>query len=394
MKSTEKNNLISDFYEKIKIITPNDSYHYFFGYYDMRATGNGINHRHLAHRVKFMDRLPDENDVCELGYLEDGRFYKIAETTAWNFQQGAMLQYHPNKENTVFYNVCENGRFMTVTHNLENDEKLYTDMATASISPNGLLGLSLNFGRIFAFRAGYGYAGFKDKNENIKAPTDDGVFLTDMQSGKSKLLVSYQDMRAEAGFGEDEKILVNHITFAPSSERYVMLVRNFYNGIDRRWKTSLVIGDVHGNIKTVIKKSIVSHYFWLSDKELLLYATPGNNPQKVYILNVDTGAAKALESEYFDKNENSDIHCTITPDRKYVIGDGYPIDGYRHILAINLETGESKSILKAKTVIPECPDIRCDLHARYVFNEKFVSFDTTHNGRREIAIFPVSEIKA
>lgn len=139
MKSTEKNNIISDFYEKIKIITPNDSYHYFFGYYDMRATGNGINLRHLAHRVKFMDRLPDENDVCELGYLEDG---------------------------------------------------------------------------------------------------------------------------------------------------------------------------------------------------------------------------------------------------------------YRHILAINLETGESKSILKGKTVIPECPDIRCDLHARCVFDEKFVSFDTTHNGRCEIAIFPISEIKA
>ena len=42
---------------------------------------------------------------------KNNKFYKIGETTAWNFQQGAMLQYHPFKEDTVYYNVCENGEF-------------------------------------------------------------------------------------------------------------------------------------------------------------------------------------------------------------------------------------------------------------------------------------------
>ena len=123
--------IISDFKDSIKIITPDDGYHYFFAYYDMRATGDGINQRHLTHRVKFMDRQPEADDVCELGYLEDGRFVKFAETTAWNFQQGAMLQYHPFKEDTVYYNVCENGKFMTVTHNIKTGEKSYTDRAVA-----------------------------------------------------------------------------------------------------------------------------------------------------------------------------------------------------------------------------------------------------------------------
>ena len=82
----------------------------------------------------------------------------------------------------------------------------------------------------------------------------------------------------------------------------------------------------------------------------------------------------------------------MTPDGNYVIGDGYPIDGYRHLIAINLKTGASDAILKAKTVIPECGDIRCDLHARYVFEGKYVSFDTTHNGKRQIAAFPIEEI--
>ena len=76
----------------LHIITPDDDNHYFFGYYDLRASQGS---RHLCHRVKFMDRLPEADDVAELGYLEKGEFIPFATTTAWNFQQGALLQYHP-----------------------------------------------------------------------------------------------------------------------------------------------------------------------------------------------------------------------------------------------------------------------------------------------------------
>ena len=86
---------------KSKIISPDDGYHYFFGYYDMRADDG--THRHLCHRVSFIDRLPLPEDIAEVGYLEDRRFVKIGETSAWNFQQGAMLEYHPTKKDTVYY---------------------------------------------------------------------------------------------------------------------------------------------------------------------------------------------------------------------------------------------------------------------------------------------------
>ena len=183
--------VISEFSNDIKIITPNDGYHYFFAYYDMRATGKDINKRHLCHRVSFMDRLPEADDVCELGYLENGRFVKFAETTAWNFQQGAMLQYHPTLENTVFYNVIKDGKFATAIHNFESGKIRYTDRATATVSPNGKYGLGVNFGRIYAFRAGYGYVDFVDEGKDTNAPTDDGVFLVaiELATGKSKTLL-------------------------------------------------------------------------------------------------------------------------------------------------------------------------------------------------------------
>ncbi|MBE6693588.1 MAG: hypothetical protein E7589_02335 [Ruminococcaceae bacterium] len=127
-------NLINNTACEVQIITPDDGYHYFFGYYDMRAT-DGKTGRHLCHRVPFMDRLPVAEDICEVGYVENGQFFKIGETTAWNFQQGAMLQFHPYIPDTVIYNVYEDGKFMTLTHNFATGEKKYADRATACISP-------------------------------------------------------------------------------------------------------------------------------------------------------------------------------------------------------------------------------------------------------------------
>ncbi len=386
----------SEFANKVEIITPDDGYHYFFAYYDMRATGDGINQNHLCHRVKFMDRLPTENDVCEVGYLKDKKFYKIGETTAWNFQQGAMLQYHPFKENTVYYNVVKDGKFTTVTHNFETGEKSYTDRATACVSPDGKYGLAVNFGRIFAFRPGYGYAGYKDEFENVNVPESDGVFLTDMESGKSKLLVSYKDLLEESGFTEEDKILVNHITFNTTSDKYIMLVRNFRKPGGGLWATSMMVGDLNGNVKTVRLKTFVSHYYWISSNEILVVCNVNKEKEvwNLYVINVDDCSYTEYDSFYYHiKGCSPDIHCSITPDGKYFMGDGYPFEGYRGILVTEIATLKSKVILWAKTEAEEWGDIRCDLHARYVFNGKYVSFDTIHNDKREIAIFPIEEVK-
>jgi hypothetical protein len=132
----------------IKIITPNDEYHYFFAYYDMRATGDGINQNHLTHRVKFMDRLQTENDVCEVGYLKNNKFYKIGETTAWNFQQGALLQWYD--EENIIYNHRDEKGFCSIIKNISTKAERRISMPIANLSNDRKWGLSVNFGRIYA----------------------------------------------------------------------------------------------------------------------------------------------------------------------------------------------------------------------------------------------------
>ena len=357
----------------------------------MRATGE--RGKHLVHRVKFMDRLPTAEDVAEIGYLEDGKFIKIAETTAWNFQQGAMLQYHPFSENTVYYNVCEKGEFKTVTHNFETGEKKYTDMATATVSPDGKWGLSVNYGRIYAFRPGYGYAAYVDENAEVNHPENDGIFLTDMESGKSKFLISYKDLAPISGFDDSQKILVNHITFNRTSDRFVALVRNFPTpGVT--WSTSMIIGDLKGNCYAVIKNSYVSHYHWISGNEILAHCTPnGYDKMSMFNINVDTKIFTEYDMPYFHEDHHPDIHCNISPDGNYIIGDGYPVDGYRNLVAYSLKTGKSRTLLKAVTREDIAKgDFRCDLHARFVWGGKAISFDTTRNGKREVIVIPITAL--
>jgi hypothetical protein len=375
--------LINQTDSEMKIITPDDGYHYFFAYYDMRATGE--TGRHLCHRVKFFDRIPTAEDVAEIGYLEDGKFVRIAETTAWNFQQGAMLQYHPYLENTVYYNVCENGRFMTVTHNFVTGEKQYTDRATACVSPDGKWGLAVNFGRIFAFRPGYGYAGFVDEGAEIAAPADDGVFLVNMETGKSELIASYERIAPMCGLEVGKKVLVNHITFSPNSDRYVMLFRSFPEPVNGKmeWKTSLITGDRAGNLHVVLPAGMFSHYDWKNDEELLIYCAV-EGKKGMYLVNVQTGAWHRYDDPFFEGKGNRDIHCSLSPDGNYIIGDSYPLNDYRQLLAYSLKSGEMRVLAESYRPVDIRDDFRCDLHARFVWGGKAITFDTVHDHKREI----------
>jgi len=55
-------------------------------------------------------------------------------------------------------------------------------------------------------------------------------------------------------------------------------------------------------------------------------------------------------------------------------------------MAYSLKTGKERVLLKAKTLKPTTGDSRCDLHDRFVWGGKAITFDTTHNDKREIAL--------
>ncbi|MCL2478836.1 MAG: hypothetical protein FWF22_05000, partial [Treponema sp.] len=206
---------IKDSKAKIRRLSPADGFHYFYGYYDNPAFDE-TDSKHLCHRVKFWDRLPAINDICELGTIDikTGQWEKFAETRAFNFQQGAMLQWNPQNPRTeVIYNVREGNEYRSVIHNIETNRIRTLPAAIANVSRDGKWSLAINMNRIYDFRPGYGYSGVRDSWYDIPHPGDDGINLINMETGEMKLILDYAEMGKLFSVDTGDKLVVNHITF-------------------------------------------------------------------------------------------------------------------------------------------------------------------------------------
>ena len=89
----------------VRRISPGDGF-YFFGYYDLPAFDQSEKY-HLTHKTSFMNRLQTKGDTADIGLIEieSGKYSRIETTRAWNFQQGAMLQWNPcAPDREIIYN--------------------------------------------------------------------------------------------------------------------------------------------------------------------------------------------------------------------------------------------------------------------------------------------------
>ena len=362
-----------EFSKKITKITPDDKYHYFFGYYDLYpydASGK----YHLAHRVKFADRLPEKDDICEVGVIDlsKRKFIKISQTSAWNFQQGAFLNWY--NDNSIIHNVFVGDKLCSVIKDLSGNTIRVLPMPIASISQDKKWALSINFARIFSFRPGYGYAAAIDEFESEKAPEKDGVYLLNTITGESKLIISYSELAKtfpQKPF-TDDKLVINHVTFNPSASKFIMLFRNQPQPGGKRGTQLLVVNVADKTVQKMTDYQVNSHYSWKNDNEFMIWSLLEEG-KGIYFFNVLTGERKRLDNEILDKD---DIHCLFSPNLKHFIGDSYPyVDGYRHVYKYNFEDGSVEDLIKVKHKEPKIGDIRCDLHARYHNNSKTISFD-------------------
>ena len=369
---------------KVKSINPKDDKHYFFGYYDIQPFDK-TGRYHLAQQVDFMDRLPEKDDIATVGIIdtENNEFKALGKTTAWNFQQGALLRWYGDDE--ILYNIRKNdGSYGAVRKNLKGETTTEYDMPLATASDVSKKGISINFERIFDFRAGYGYAGRPDPFFDVKAPETDGVFTVDLETGESKLIISYADMIKQ--FSEEpytsSKLLVNHINLNPCGDRFVFLLRNFFEeGV--MWKTQLIASDLEGNMVPLTDYRFNSHYCWKNDRELLIVS---DNEDKFgcWLFDTVTGKAELIDIPNLNRR---DIHCLYSPDHRFILGDAYPDEGYRNLMLYDCEKGTFEAIIGSLSTADANWDIRADLHARFDRQGSQISFDATHSNKREICVF-------
>ncbi|OPZ26597.1 MAG: hypothetical protein BWZ02_01953 [Lentisphaerae bacterium ADurb.BinA184] len=383
----------------VRRISPPDG-QYFFGYYDLPAADTAG--RHLAHRVRFRDRFPTPDDMAVLGWLPlpargggpDGEcpFHAFAETRAWNFQQGAMLQWLPSSPDTCLYNTFDGGTFGACIHNVRTGARRRLPLPVANISSDGTAALCINMARLYAFRPGYGYEEAPDPFADVAAPADDGVFRMDLATGGTRRILSLAEAADFLGqCGEavaGRKVLINHITFNPSASRYLFLLRTFPNPPGAAWATFLLTADAAGGgLRHHPVQGAASHYHWRDDDGMLFWAwATAADGQQLVLISDRTDERRVLDRSFF----RSDGHCSYSGDRRWLLYDSYPDgstpDRLRALQVYSLDRGAGFTLgrFRSEALSAATVDLRCDLHPRWMPDGRSITFDSIHEGFRGV----------
>lgn len=379
-----------------------DSVHSFFGYYD-KCPWNASQRYLLAHQVDFAYRMPRPEDEATLGIIDVGGiaggdksrpplFHRIAATRAWNWQQGAMLQWWGGEpESTIAYNDFRDGQLVGVLRDIHSGKERLLPRAFAALSRDGRWAACLNFFRLNDERPGYGYTNAVDPFSEQLAPDDNGLDVMDMHSGQTTRLVSLAELanRDAHPSMRGVKHWVNHLMFCPSGRRLIFL---------HRWRIRkgshltrfYTIGRDGSDLCCVNDQPMTSHFDWYGENHIVAWAHRKDIGDR-YFNFTDRGGDVSIIGEQ-SLTPLGDGHCNISPDGQWMLTDTYPdMQGVQHLLVYHLTSGRIVQLGDFPTRYNADP-MRCDLHPRWSRDGKSVCIDSTHEGRRQIYVLDVAAI--
>lgn len=363
-------------------VTPENKY-CFFGYYD-KCPLDEKGEYFLFLQVNFQNRSPKKEDkayicLCE---LKNRKISTIGETHAWNFQQGSMLQWLSGKK--IIYNIRKNNKFISKIYDLNSRKERIISRPISAVSPNGRYALSINFSRLAKWRPGYGYEGVKDKFENQRWPENDGIYLIDLESGKCSLVLTLSQM---LGFRKEKDVKesfgwVNHTLFSPDGKRFIFLNR-WKEKTSNTFKSRLFTSGLKGKeIYDLLDSYLISHFDWKNDNEIIVWSII-KKKQGFWIVEDKTGKCELVSK----KMQKEDGHCSYSKNKKLLLIDTYPVGNHRYLRIFDTENEKNIFLGKFYSLPQIAGEIRCDLHPRWSRGEKFISFDSTHEGYRRVYMF-------
>jgi hypothetical protein len=367
--------------------------HHFFGYYD-KPPWNASGRLMLAHEADFNDRAPGADDRVRVGLIDlgaGGRFEPVAETPAWNWQQGAMAQWHPAEPEALFvHNDRRDGRFVGVVRHVEKGEIAVFDRPIYALLPDGKTGFSLNFARLAAHRPGYGYAGVADPLAAEQRPADDGIWRVDLASGEARLIVSLAELAARDPKPSMDGAwhYLNHVQPSRGGARIAFF--HIWHAGDKGWEVRLYTCRPDGSeLKYLLDTGFISHYDWKDDDTLLVWANRPSGAARFLLLGHSAPGFRVFAGD--DLRE--DGHCTFSPDGRWVLNDTYP-DRHQMRTLMLVRAGDGRRIDIARLHSPKSRwwgEIRCDLHPRWSRDGRQVCVDSVHDGTRQMYVVDVEE---
>lgn len=260
----------------IKRVT-NGPKHHLFGFHDLIAF-NQTGDKLLSLEVETINRPPLPQEKCSVGYvnLNCNEFIKVGETNAFNYPQGARQQWLGNSSFIVNNQVGNHWG----ANIYDIDSKVLVsklDSTCHCITKNGKFAFGINYSRLHRL-GGYGYIGIDDLTENEETPSNDGIYITDINKNITKLLLSIKEVSecsiessAHNGFHH----YITHLVLSPDNKRIAFLHRFFLS--DGGLRTRLMTVGIDGKNLRCLGYGFLSHFDWKDNNSIFIWGRTGSS---------------------------------------------------------------------------------------------------------------------
>lgn len=400
---------------------------HFFGFHDItpwNSDDTKLAILSISNDVRDVPNGEQAADIC-IWDPAANKYESVDQTTAWNFQQGARLQWLPKAQQKLVYNIkCGHDAHARILDTNSGKTKDYR-IAISSISPSGKHALAPQFSRLGKHWRAYGYQGLSGLSVGDRAPSDDGLWEVDLEKNETRLLISISELDEIAGHPAPKESFrfLTHPSYSPSGTKIVFLERYFVPG--GTLYTRMYCGDLAKRTWSLVAEEMVSHFDWFDDNTILVWARHISKNIKrsredgllalkcvrmMYPLarRFLQPFRKSFLKEYYafvsleasEKNRpfaadvlKSDGHPMFRFDRKWLITDSYPDSrGDQYVYLINMASNVIHQVGTFSADLELPSDIKCDLHPRWNRKGTHVAIDTSHRGERQMKILDLSEI--
>jgi len=359
-------------------------------------------------RLPYEDRLPAPGDAAEVVVvdLHTGESRVVAETRGWDTQVGAHVQWGVD-DSQLFFNDVDVETWDAFGVELDPGTGTRKDLGgpVYMISSDGRRAASPCLLRVGATQPGYGVVvPPAHVPVNRGAPPDDGVYVTDTETGRSRLLVSLRRIveTAEPSLRLEEfaagDFYAFHVKWNPGGDRLQVVLRWLPNEPDvgARMRAQLITMRADGSeIRVAVPASEWSkgghHPNWCPDGEhvLMNLRLDGANMRFVSARH-DGSGLRALADDLVGSG-----HPTMHPDGRHILTDAYPHepvsygDGTVPIRLIDIATGEERVLIR----IPSEPatkgprgELRVDPHPAWDRAFRRIAFNAFLGGTRRVCV--------
>lgn len=374
-------------------------------------------------RFPFEDRSPEVGDVAEVVIVDlaEGTDKVVATTTAWGSQLGAQVQWGRTADELFFNRMTGDWKPYGVVLDYCSGRERALDGTVYNVGSSGRWIVSPCLLRTGKTQLGYGVmAPPSVVPVNRGACDDDGVSVTDVCSGQSRMLVTIDglvgqlpELQVSRYAGGD--FYVFHTKWSPDESR-IMVILRWTPTVKKSWWSKAKPAS-----KKTMRKFVVTvaadgtdariaisdeqwargghHPNWCPDSmHVMMNLNMGGDELRFVRVPVDGGQPELLHA-----TAGGSGHPSLHPSGRYLLTDAYPGeaagfgDGTVPIRLLGLESGHEMTLARIQSrpaYVGNRKEMRVDAHPAWDTSGNYIVFNACPGGTRQVFIADVSGLVA